>query len=100
MEKLIEIDMKLFTLLNGWHSDFFDPIMVSLSKVWVWVPLYIGVLIYLFFTKKWKVALLAVATTRLTSSQLKAYGNDSSAYRRFPGIEPARIGLHAPVLAA
>ena len=62
MEKLIELDMKLFTLLNGWHSDFFDPIMVFLSKVWVWVPLYLAVMVYLFVTKKWKVALLAVVT--------------------------------------
>ncbi len=52
--------MQFFTLLNGWHSDFFDPIMIFLSKVWVWVPLYLAVLIYLFLIKKWRIALLAI----------------------------------------
>jgi undecaprenyl-diphosphatase len=90
MEKLIELDMRLFTLLNGWHSDFFDPIMVFLSKVWVWVPLYLGVLVYLFFTKKWKVALLAVATivlAYLASEHISVFIKESVARLR-PCEEP------------
>jgi undecaprenyl-diphosphatase len=90
MEKLIELDMKLFTLLNGWHSDFCDPIMVFLSKVWVWIPLYLGVLVYLFFTKKWKVALLAVATivlAYLASEHISVFIKESVARLR-PCEEP------------
>ncbi len=90
MEKLIELDMKLFTLLNGWHSDFFDPIMVFLSKVWVWVPLYLAVMVYLFVTKKWKVALLAVVTivlAYLASEHISVFIKESVARFR-PCEEP------------
>jgi undecaprenyl-diphosphatase len=93
MEKLIELDMKLFTLLNGWHSDFFDPIMVFLSKVWVWVPLYLAVLIYLFFTRKWKVALLAVTVivlAYLASEHISVFIKDSVARLR-PCEEPLLV---------
>ena len=93
MEKLIEIDMKLFTLLNGWHSISFDPIMIFLSKVWVWVPLYLGVLVYLFFTKKWKIALLAVVVivlAYLASEHISVFIKESVARLR-PCEEPLLV---------
>jgi undecaprenyl-diphosphatase len=93
MENLIDIDLKLFTLLNGWHSDFFDPIMIFLSKVWVWVPLYLGVLVYLFFTKKWKIALLAVVVivlAYLASEHISVFIKESVARLR-PCEEPLLV---------
>lgn len=90
MKKLINLDMELFTLLNGWHSDFFDPIMVFLSKVWVWVPLYLAVLVYLFWTKKWKMALFAVITivlAYLASEHISVFIKESVARLR-PCEEP------------
>jgi len=37
---LIEFDKWLFLLLNGWHADILDPIMVGISSRFLWIPLY------------------------------------------------------------
>ena len=40
MTSLIEFDKWLFLLLNGWHSEILDPIMVGISSRFLWIPLY------------------------------------------------------------
>lgn len=57
----IELDRNLTLALNGWNSPFFDPIMTFASKVWVWFPLYIAVIIWYFCRKNWKEAAIIVA---------------------------------------
>jgi undecaprenyl-diphosphatase len=50
IEKLIELDYKIFLLLNGAGNSFFDAIMLFLSSTWMWVPIY--VFLAYFFVKK------------------------------------------------
>jgi undecaprenyl-diphosphatase len=67
--------------------------MIFLSKVWVWVPLYLGVLVYLFFTKKWKIALLAVVVivlAYLASEHISVFIKESVARLR-PCEEPLLV---------
>ncbi|WP_291784905.1 phosphatase PAP2 family protein [Cecembia sp.] len=40
LEIISSWDEALFLYLNGFHSDFFDPIMFTLTKTWPWVPMY------------------------------------------------------------
>ena len=49
---LLTLDTELFLFLNGLHTPFLDPIMYYISKVWIWIPLYAGVVA--FIIKKWK----------------------------------------------
>lgn len=41
---LADIDTRLFLFLNGLHSSYFDALMFAISKMWVWIPLYISVI--------------------------------------------------------
>ncbi len=38
LEQLIKFDQRLFLTLNNKGTDFFDPIMLQLSAVWIWIP--------------------------------------------------------------
>ncbi|RTY67089.1 MULTISPECIES: phosphatase PAP2 family protein [unclassified Flavobacterium] len=41
LEKINQIDTKLFLFLNGKHNSFFDPIMYWASHKWFWLPFYV-----------------------------------------------------------
>lgn len=52
LEHLIELDRSLFLALNGFHSPFFDSVMVAFSAKFVWIPLYAAIIFAMFFTVK------------------------------------------------
>ena len=52
IEWLVALDTEIFLTLNGLHTSFLDMPMYYISKVWVWIPLYLGVI--LFLIKKWR----------------------------------------------
>lgn len=41
MEKISQWDQSLFLFLNGFHSDFWDPIMFLMTKTQPWIPMYV-----------------------------------------------------------
>ncbi len=45
METISTIDSDLFLFLNGLHADWMDKVMIAITQMWVWVPLYL-LLIY------------------------------------------------------
>ena len=45
MESLSSIDSDIFLFLNGLHVDWLDKVMVLITDMWVWMPLYL-LLIY------------------------------------------------------
>ena len=45
METLSDIDSQLFLFLNGLHVDWLDKVMVLITDMWAWFPLYL-LLIY------------------------------------------------------
>ena len=45
MENLSSIDSRLFLFLNGLHVDWMDKVMVLVTDMWMWFPLYL-LLIY------------------------------------------------------
>ncbi|MFA5325949.1 MAG: phosphatase PAP2 family protein [Bacteroidales bacterium] len=61
MDWLINLDKELFIYLNGCNSAFFDPIMIFFSKIWIWIPLYVAIITWIFIKKKWKIGLIALA---------------------------------------
>ena len=87
-------DTKVFLFLNGLHTPVLDEFMYIISKVWVWIPLYLGVIA--FIIKKWKmeaiwiilsIVLCVVLTDQLTNLT-KAFFE-----RLRPSHEPALKGL-------
>jgi len=66
LEYLLNLDTQLFLFLNGLHCAFVDPIMVFISGHFSWVPLYIGIIFFLFWKRSWKIGLLALLAVLLT----------------------------------
>ncbi len=95
MENLQILDRELFTFLNGAHSPFFDPIMIFLSKIWVWIPLYLAICIWLFAKRKWQFALLSVVILIIAfaiSDQLSVFIKNITERLR-PCEDPQMVGI-------
>ena len=75
MEALSNIDTDLFLFLNGLHTSWLDKVMIAVTQMWVWVPLY---LLLIYWTVKqygkrcWWI-FLAVGLVVLCSDQLSAH---------------------------
>lgn len=75
MESLSNIDTDFFLFLNGLHASWLDKVMIAITQMWVWVPLY---LLLIYWTVKqygkrcWWV-FLAVGVVVLCSDQLSAH---------------------------
>ena len=44
LDWLMAADAKLFLLLNGMHTRFFDSVMYWASNKWIWIPFYAWIL--------------------------------------------------------
>lgn len=96
MNPLIEFDQSLSLALNGAHTAWLDPVMLFLSRVYVWVPLYLACLALLFFRLPWRKALIgslmliaAFAFTDIFTHWLKEH----VFLRLRPCEDPALTGL-------
>lgn len=75
MDSLSNIDTDLFLFLNGLHASWLDKVMIAVTQMWIWVPLY---LLLIYWTVKqygkrcWWV-FLAVGVVVLCSDQLSAH---------------------------
>ena len=65
IEKIIELDHRLFLILNGAGSDFFDPIMLFITSSWMWVPVYLF-LVYFFLKKSGLKGLIKIGLVFIT----------------------------------
>ncbi len=91
---VLDIDTKLFLFFNGMHTPFLDVLMFNISKIWIWIPLYLGVIA--FIVKKWKqesiwillsLIICFALTDQLTNLIKEIFG------RLRPSHEPALAGL-------
>ena len=67
---MVTFDSRLFLFLNGLHTGWLDTVMVSITQMWPWIPLYI-LLLYMVFKQYGKRGwwiLLAVAVQTVVSS--------------------------------
>lgn len=94
IETLLIWDKELFLTLNAIHNPQVDMLMFYISKMWIWIPLYLGV-IY-FFVRKWKmeaiwiilsVVICVVLTDQLTNLTKEIF------QRLRPSHEPDLQGL-------
>lgn len=71
-QKILEIDTELFLYLNSFHSDFWDTIMLLVTRKETWLPLYLILIFY--FVKNYRskslLILLFLIITILASDQI------------------------------
>lgn len=93
------LDSRLFLFLNGLHTGWLDTVMVAITQMWPWIPLYI-LLLYLVFKQYGKRGwwiLLTVAVLILCSDQLSAHVCKPLFHRLRPCFNPDLEGLvHLP----
>lgn len=67
-------DANLFTYLNGLHVDWLDPIMVLITSVPVWIPLYVVVSYFVIRKYKWDgvFCMLAIILCTVIADQMSS----------------------------
>lgn len=75
METISTIDSDLFLFLNGLHTDWMDKVMIAITQMWVWVPLYLLLIYWVVkqYGKRCWWVFLAVGLVVFCSDQLSAH---------------------------
>ena len=75
METLSNIDSDLFLFLNGLHADWLDKVMIAITQMWIWMPLYLLLIYWIVkqYGKRCWWIFLAVGLVVLCSDQLSAH---------------------------
>ena len=75
METLSNLDSDLFLFLNGLHADWMDKVMVLLTDMWAWFPLYLLLIYWAIrqYGKRCWWIFLAVALVVLCTDQLASH---------------------------
>lgn len=75
IETITSLDNQILLLLNGNHTPFFDELMTLITGKWIWIPLYVVLIDFLFKKlgpKKAGLALLAVVLAIVMTDQICA----------------------------
>jgi len=76
LDKILPYEEKLFFLINGSHSDFWDNVMWLYSRLKVWLPLAILIIINIIYKKNWKqwlIVLLAIVLLFILCDQISSH---------------------------
>ncbi len=75
METISTIDSDLFLFLNGLHADWMDKVMIAITQMWVWVPLYLLLIYWVVkqYGKRCWWVFLAVGLVVFCSDQISAH---------------------------
>ena len=95
IEALNSLDSRLFLLLNGLHSEFWDAVMWQVSGKLQWIPLYVFLLGYLVykFRRKTPWILLGVVVVIILCDQASVHIFKNVFERLRPCHEPGLGGL-------
>lgn len=90
IQNILELDTELFLYLNSFHSDYWDTIMLMITRKEPWFPFFGAILFYIiknFRSKAWYIFLF-IALTILLSDQISVLLKES--IQRFrPVHDPA-----------
>ena len=75
METITNIDSDLFLFLNGLHVDWLDKVMIAITQMWVWAPLYLLLIYWAVkqYGKRCWWIFLTIGIVVLCSDQLSAH---------------------------
>lgn len=91
IDYLIELDKKIFLLLNGFHASWLDPIMLLVTGTWFWLPLYIFLVFIIFreYKKDGWIVLVGVTLTIVFADQVASTFMKPYFARLRPSHEPS-----------
>jgi len=91
LERLKDIDTRLFLFLNGQHNSFFDPIMYWISDKYFWTPFYLLIVILIIraYKKKSILILFCIGILITLSDQLSSHLIKPWVKRLRPSHNPA-----------
>jgi undecaprenyl-diphosphatase len=71
-QKILELDTEFFLYLNSFHNEFWDTIMLMVTRKETWLPFFAVILFFIFknYKSKWWLVVLFVALTILLADQL------------------------------
>ena len=95
MEWLIQIDSRVFLALNGLHNETWDGIMWWISGKTSWWPLYLAILGFLTWKRKWQMVpvLLFIIIVVTLTDQTSVHLFKNVFQRLRPCHEPSLDGL-------
>jgi undecaprenyl-diphosphatase len=95
IDKLNELDTRLFLYLNGKHNAFFDPIMYWASHKLFWIPFYAFLLFIIIreYRKQSPYILVSIAVLITLCDQTASHLIKKAVQRLRPSHEPALEGL-------
>lgn len=95
LEYLKKLDQELFLQLNGFHTDWMDPIMAAISDKYTWIPLYAILLILIIkqFRKSTWLPVLIIVVIIVVSDQLSVHLFKNVFQRLRPCQAPELEGL-------
>src|SRR5690606_15038543 len=79
LQKILELDTRLFLFLNSYHSNFWDTIMLMITRKEPWFPFFAVILFFVvkdFRSKSWLI-LLFIGLTILLSDQISVLLKES-----------------------
>ncbi len=74
-QQVHQLDQQITLAINNCHSAFTDPIWVFFSDKLVWIPMYVGIIVLLFWKLGWKKALITIAAVLLTFGFCDQFSN-------------------------
>ena len=90
MNTILEIDKELLIWINGFHTDWLDPIVLMVTKTAFWTPLYL-LFIYFMFKyldeQQW-VAIVCASLTILLADQITSSIMKPLFHRLRPSQDP------------
>ncbi|NQU53794.1 MAG: phosphatase PAP2 family protein [Bacteroidetes bacterium] len=72
LQNILELDKELFLFLNSFYNDFWDTIMLMVTRKETWLPLYLVIIFYVIknYRSKSLMILFFMALTVLASDQI------------------------------
>ena len=74
-QEIHQLDQQLTLQINGWYSDFTDPIWQFFSDKIVWIPMYVAIVALLIWKLGWKKGLVVIAAACLTFAFCDQFSN-------------------------
>ncbi len=84
LQQILEWDKELFLYLNGFHNDFWDTMMLLITRKETWIPFFLIILWYIVkkYRSKAVLIIIALALLILASDQLSGLLKDTIARLR------------------
>lgn len=100
LDRLAELDQQITLAINSLHTPLTDSIWTFFSKVPVWIPMYVAIVVFLFIRLGWKRAMVFTVVLGLMVLFSDQFANliKNSVQRLRPCRDAAMMaaGLHAP----